>query len=155
MLRGEAAVHTLIRGAFAGLMATGPMTLAMYLGKALGLLHTPPPKQIMASAGYQAGAPPHGAGKSVFNTAWIASHLAYGMGCGSLYVVLRRALPGPPPSRGLIFAGAVWLVSYLGLMPALGLYPPPDKDSKSRVGVMIAAHAVYGVTLAKADARLS
>jgi len=51
----------------------------------------------------------------------------------------------------LLYGALLWSVSYLGLMPALGLYPWPDEDAKPRLGVMIAAHGVYGLALATID----
>jgi hypothetical protein len=40
-------------------------------------------------------------------------------------------------------------------MPALGLYPWPEDDTKSRLGVMMLAHVVFGVSLAEVEPRLA
>ena len=80
---------------------------------------------------------------------WVAAHLGFGAGAGIAYALGRSLFPRSRVLSGLAFGGAVWGISYVGLMPALGLYPAPDEDDPSRTAVMIAAHAVYGVTLAE------
>ena len=50
---------------------------------------------------------------------------------------------------GLLFGGGVWALAYLGIMPALGLYPPVDQEHPMRQATLIAAHAAYGITTAE------
>ena len=40
------------------------------------------------------------------------------------------------------------MLSYVGLLPRLGLYPWPKNDSASRIITMMVAHAIYGTTTA-------
>jgi uncharacterized membrane protein YagU involved in acid resistance len=54
----------------------------------------------------------------------------------------------------LAYGLAVWGVSYINLMPNLRLYPPVRDDRLSRTAVMIAAHVVYGVSLAVLERQL-
>jgi Protein of unknown function (DUF1440)/Family of unknown function (DUF6789) len=138
----------LIVGAFAGLIATLPMSLVIAFGRWMRLLWTPPPKQITDSAAKRAGVNPDPSPEA-FTVSWIAAHFGYGAACGAAYVLAKPILPSSRPIAGLLFGAAVWSVSYLGIMPALGLYPWPKDDSKSRIAVMIAAHAVFGVVTAK------
>ena len=139
-------MHPILRGGLAGLAGTGLMTVVIAAAKASGLLWLPAPAQItgnvMRKTGAGAGAP---------RPVWLAAHTGYGAIWGSAYGLIRPALPSSPVVAGLAHGGAVWALSYLGLMPALGLYPWPDDDSRPRAGVMIIAHAVYGIVTAAAE----
>lgn len=143
----------LIRGGLAGIVATGIMTLVILAGKATGLLRTPPPKQITRNVGESAGADPEQAGGSSFTASWLLAHAGYGATLGALYTLIHPALPRDRSTAGLLFGMGVWASNYAGLLPLLGLYPTPAEDSNSRQAVMIAAHAVYGITLAATAGR--
>jgi hypothetical protein len=130
------------------------MSVVIALGRGFRLLWTPPPKQITKRAADRVGIETQPSSDE-FTVGWIAGHFAYGAGCGAVYSVVRPILPGPVAVKGLIFGGAVWAVSYFGYIPALGLYPWPKDDSKSRMTVMIAAHAVYGLVTAQNELAFS
>ena len=147
-------MHQLTRGGLAGLLATGLMTVVVAGGRATRLLWTPPPAEITARLLGKAGVQPRVAG-TTFRAGWLAAHFGYGAACGLGYALVRPLVPAPPTAMGLAYGGAVWGLSYLGFLPALGLYPWPDDDSRSRMATMIAAHAVFGVTLAEAERRLA
>jgi len=117
-------------------------------------VHLAPPKQIAHRAGKKVGVDISKLPEPAFRTVWLSAHLCYGMACGVGYTLVRRFLPGRPEIRGLVFGEALWAIGYLGFLPGLGLYPPPDDDSSSRIAVMIAAHAIYGVTAAMTEAQL-
>jgi uncharacterized membrane protein YagU involved in acid resistance len=138
----------IIRNGFAGIVATGAMSLVMLAGKAVGLMETAPPKQITHHAEQKAGIRPHEQPQEAFDATWLAAHVGYGAACGVVFGLLRPVLPRNRVIAGLIFGELVWAVSYLGYLPAIGLYPSPKQDSGSRQAVMIAAHAVYGVSQA-------
>jgi hypothetical protein len=144
----------LLGGVIAGGAATGTMSLAMWAASKSGLMYRPPPKEITARAARHAGAEPRTAGHEQFQFSWMAAHLAYGAGCGTVYAFLRSLVPGPPAVRGVLYGLLIYAIGYLGYLPALGLYPPPDEDSPSRTAVMIGAHVVYGATLGEVEARL-
>lgn len=147
-------MKTLVRGSVAGLLATGAMTVALYAAKAAGLLQTPPPKEITGRAQAHAGVSPAEEPEEAFTLSWVAAHLGFGMAGGAVYAHIKGLIPGDAWQRGLLYGGAVWTVSYLGLMPSLGLYPWPSEDSTTRTAALIAAHAVYGQTLAAAEERI-
>jgi putative membrane protein len=146
-------MNTVARGAVAGLAGTAAHSAVMAGGKATGLMQTPPPKEITANLLEKSGIDetPSGPG---FTAAWTSNHVAYGVGTGILYDLIRPMLPASPTVAGLLFGGAVWAASYFKLMPELGLHPSVEEDSKSRQLVMVLAHAAYGVALAEADDRL-
>jgi hypothetical protein len=147
-------MRRLLIGAIAGFAATAPMSAVIGLGRLLRLLWTPPPKQITSTAVERVGVDPDESSEE-FTAGWLAAHFLYGAAAGALYSLARPALPGSIAQKGLIFGGAVWGVSYLGFIPALGLYPWPQDDSRTRMAVMIAAHAVYGVATAQLEQALA
>jgi uncharacterized membrane protein YagU involved in acid resistance len=120
----------------------------MVLGEAAGLLKSPPPKHITHEAERKAGMEPQEQSGATFSATWLAAHVAYGTASGVAYGLLQGVMPRSRVSAGLAYGAALWGFSYLGLMPALGLYPFPKDDDNSRIAVMIAAHGVYGEVLA-------
>jgi hypothetical protein len=156
------------RGLLAGALATVPMSGVIALGWLTGLLRTPPPEEISANA--VAGAVDEAAdilevpefavgpafdAPAAFQAGWMVAHLVYGALCGLLFVGLRAGVPAAPRRPlGIGFGLLVWLGNYLGLLPALKLYPRPEADSPGRVVVMIVAHVVFGLSLAEADHKL-
>jgi hypothetical protein len=146
-------MHSILRGAISGLVATVPQTIPIIAAQRLNLIQTPPPIQISDRIASIADFLPKRSDPG-FTPVWLSAHLGYGAGCGIVYTLVWRFLPRSVPVAGLMFGGAVWGVSYLGFLPALRLYPAPDDDSDPRVGVMILAHAIFGVALASVDRRL-
>lgn len=144
-----------VRPAISGLIATSAMSAVLAVTRKVGLLGTPPPKRITASAFRKIGLSPRRTPNPLFHAAWIAAHLAYGAFCGVLYHPVGRFIHVHRYLRGLAFGLLVWAASYLGALPALGLYPRPNRDRNSRTASMIAGHIVFGITLAESDARLS
>jgi hypothetical protein len=139
----------LTRGALAGLMGTSAMTVFMAVARAAGWMRTPAPAEITSNAEARAGVREEIRGPA-FTASWLFAHFGYGAAWGAAYALLRPLLPGPPVASGLLFGGALWALGYLGVMPAMGLYPPPERDDPARAVALVAAHAVYGLTTAGA-----
>lgn len=146
-------MHPILRGAIGGLVATVPQTIPIIAAQRLNLIRTPPPVQISDRIASLTDVLPERS-EPGFTPVWLGAHLGYGTGCGVVYALVLRLLPRSVPVAGLMFGGGVWGVSYLGFLPALRLYPAPDDDSRSRAGVMILAHAIFGVALAWVYRRL-
>jgi hypothetical protein len=88
----------------------------------------------------------------------LAAHFGYGAVTGALWPLWRRAWgqeSGGRVDSGAAFGLAVWGASYLGWVPAMGLLPPVGRHAAGRVGLMLAAHLVWGVALAAADRDLA
>jgi putative membrane protein len=139
----------LVAGGLGGLIATAPMTLAMkLLQRRLPWRerHSLPPRKITAELLRRVGmrASPE---QPRVKTAALGSHYAYGAAAGSLYGPLAARLPLPPVVSGVLYGALVWLASYAGLLPLLGLYPPPQLQARRRNLLMIAAHLVWGASL--------
>jgi uncharacterized membrane protein len=79
-----------------------------------------------------------------------AMHALYGTSWGlPLGVLLGRGARPPGPAKGLAFGFGVWAAS-LAELPALGVAPPPWKQSPAALGQDLAFHLVYGVATAAA-----
>ncbi|HLJ69177.1 MAG TPA: DUF6789 family protein [Chloroflexota bacterium] len=104
-------LERLLRGALGGLLATAIMSAVMFGARALGLLHTPPPKEITARAGRKAGAEPRRQSADTFNATWLAAHLGFGLGCGVVFALLRPYVPGGRSLPGLVYGALIWATS--------------------------------------------
>ena len=145
--------HRILHGALAGVMGTVVMTIPILASQRLHLLHTPPPVEISANVARRTWLLPDRSHRA-FPVVWIGAHLGYGATCGIVYRLVRRFLPRSRPLAGLVFGLGVWAVNYLGVVPALRLYPWPADDSRPRQIVMIVAHGIFGVTIAKSTSFL-
>ena len=141
-------MHPVLRGPLAGTLATIPMSLVMLVaGRLVG---RQAPEAIVRSAVQAATG--EQASKPVARLLSSLAHLGFGAGVGAGYVLLPRS--GPPLLRGVGTALAVYLVSYQGWVPALGILPPASRDRPGRVTVMVTAHLVFGAALALVEDQL-
>jgi hypothetical protein len=144
-------MNRFVEGTIAGIAGTAVMTGVMTLGKAQGWMGTSPPRKITVTAGRKIGVPTWAIPDSIEDIVSLAAHFGYGAACGLVFALARPLLPRNKVIAGLMFGEAIWGISYLGYLPALGLYPPPDEDTASRAGTMVAAHAAFGLTLSEAE----
>jgi uncharacterized membrane protein YagU involved in acid resistance len=77
-----------------------------------------------------------------------ASHFGYAAATGALWGLLARRAPLDSVPGGVAFGLGIWAVSYLGWLPVAGLMPPVTRQSSGRNALMIAAHVIFGGTLA-------
>ena len=141
-------MNKLFVGALVGLAATVPMTIAM---KAMHKLlpareRDPlPPRKITMRLAAEAGVDDE-MDEQDRTAATLISHFGYGTATGALYTLLAPKIPLPPAIGGACFGFAVWTVSYMGWLPALGILPPATKDSARRNALMITAHLIWGAS---------
>ncbi len=131
----------LVIGGIAGFVATMAMTAAMRrLHKRLPEKERYPltPREIVDAT----LDPP----RSIAPDLTLAAHFAYGAGCGAL---LGAANPRMGRVTGSIAGGGIWLASYMGWIPALGVLKPATRHPLRRNAVMIAAHFVWGWSAAE------
>lgn len=137
-------------GAVAGLLATVPMTLAMELLRRRlprHERHPLPPKQITMRAARRLGVRPARA-EPAREVLTLVAHFGFGAAAGTMYAPLaRRVRAVPPLVCGIAYGLTVWLVSYMGWLPAVGLFQPARPDVRGRTALMIAVHVVWGATL--------
>ena len=139
----------LAQGALAGLLATVPMTLVMeVLHRQLPRheQHPLPPRQITMQVADRTGHR-HQLDEDRRLGVTLAAHLAYGAAAGSLYAPLARRVHLPMVASGLGFGLLVWFVSYVGVLPAAGLFAAPQREAPRRTVLMIIAHLVWGTAL--------
>lgn len=121
------------------------MSAVMFGAKRLGLMGEMPPERITARALNWAGV---SRGRQEQDLLASAAHVGFGTVAGAIFGALRPLLrPLPAPLAGSLFGAGVWLVSYKGWVPALGILPPPEHDRPGRPQSMLLAHLVYGAVL--------
>ncbi len=142
-----------LSGAAAGLVATLPMTAsmeAMFRFLPRHQQYALPPGEITAKLTDELGVSdkldqPEHVTLTLFN------HFAYGAAAGAVYglvaAALQTKLRSAPALKGVGWGFVVWSVSYLGLLPALGVLRPATKHPGRRNMLMIAAHLVWGSVL--------
>jgi len=137
----------LLIGAIAGIAGTMAMTSAMRrLHARLPAKERYPltPREIVDSA----GAPQGEAAKAIT----IAAHFAYGAACGAL---LAAADTRMSRASGALAGSAVWLGSYMGWIPALGLLTPATDHPLRRNALMVSVHIVWGTATVAAMRELT
>ncbi|GIH73708.1 hypothetical protein Plo01_01370 [Planobispora longispora] len=132
------------------MLATAAMSVVMVAGDRAGLMRDQPPKRITRAflPGNRHRPKP---GEGVLGA---LAHAGFGAAGGALFGLLARG-HRPPVPAGVGYALAIWLASYQGWVPALGILPPISRDRPGRVAVMGAGHVVYGAALAAAMSRLN
>ena len=139
---------SVLRGAMAGFAATVPMTIAMEALRAVlprEQQRRMPPREIVdrsvekTDEGHQVD----NADRFVITT---AAHFAFGTAAGALYGLLVRSRDSSTPT-GIGYGLTVWALAYGAVLPAFGLHPAAEDDTKDRNGVLIASHVVWGATL--------
>jgi uncharacterized membrane protein YagU involved in acid resistance len=137
----------LLIGGIAGFVGTLVMTSAM----ARGHRRLPPeerypltPREIIDSVGEQAGLAP---GNEAAKDATLAAHFLYGAACGALIAAVDAR---PSETKGAAAGVGVWLASYLGWIPGVGILKPATEHPLRRNLLMIGSHLVWGATTARA-----
>jgi hypothetical protein len=152
--RGELRLGSrLVIGAIAGVVGTMAMTRAMRRFHArLPEEERYPltPREIVDDAADKAGGEklPDEAARDVTT----ASHFLYGGMSGAMLGAMQAPVS---PVSGAIAGVGVWLASYMGWLPAGGLLKPATRHPLRRNLGMIAAHAVWGWSTAKAMKELA
>lgn len=147
-----------LRGAVAGALGAVAMTAATQLeSKALlpkGEKEKPIPEQVVEAVAA-------GGGLDLSDTqtkaAAAGAHLGYAALWGAVYGAVQSRLHPPDLLHGLILGGLTYAAGMpeWGLVPQLGVMPPPTQQSMEKAAVPIGAHLVYGVTTALAFDALS
>ena len=133
-----------LRGACAGCVATGAMSLVQFTGARSGRRH-PPPIEITRRLHVPVpGRTPRG--PSLYRRG-IALHVLFGTLCGALYGIVAPSKLREATATA--YAALLYGAAYRGLLTALGLHPHPARDDARRQATNAVAHLVYGITLAE------
>jgi hypothetical protein len=139
-------MNRLLLGALAGIVGTAAMTAAMrVLHRRLppAERYPLPPREIVERLLPDAGGA--ASPETGRQQATLAAHFGYGAATGALYAVAGGSRG---PIAGAAYGVAVWAVSYLGHLPALGILEPAARHPLRRNALMIAVHLVWGATMA-------
>ena len=134
-------------GALAGLSATGPMTIGMILlHRWLPARHrySLPPREITVQLAKKAGVKLDPEARAALT---LVNHFGYGAMAATIYSLAELRIPAPASIKGAIFGALVWLVSYFGLLPAVGILEPATKHPPSRNALMLVVHLVWGLVV--------
>ena len=137
----------LLIGGIAGFAATLAMTAAMRrLHERLPAKEDYPltPREIVDSSAAQADLP---VANETSRDVTTAAHFAYGALMGAIIAALN---PDPGKRTGTAAGLAVWVASYMGWIPAVGILEPATKHPPRRNLLMIASHLVWGYSTAVA-----
>lgn len=85
----------------------------------------------------------------------IFSHFGYGALFGSVYALFDNRIPMHSSLRGALAGMALWIASYLGWLPAVGILRSATRHPWRRNLLMIIAHLVWGVTLGEVMRKLT
>jgi uncharacterized membrane protein YagU involved in acid resistance len=138
-----------ILGSICGVVATGPMSVAMVL------LHRRlpvreryplPPREITTRILAHFAKPKEIDQSTRSAVTWLA-HFSYGAAAGAVYAEAERHIPGRAVVRGPFFGLLLWAVSYLGLLPSLRILTPATEHPLKRSALMIVAHLIWGTFL--------
>lgn len=136
----------LSRGIWSGVIATGPMTLAMleFFNKLPHKERSPLPPAILTREIL-----PVRSKMAERELTWL-SHFAFGAMSGAIYSVIESWLGKRSLVKGALFGFFVWGASYRGWIPFFNLRPASRNMPLSRNLMMIVAHVIWGVVLGRA-----
>jgi len=148
MVRRDSAIRAaLVDGGIGGGVGTMVMSLVMRGARRAGLVRELPPARMAAALLDAVGvrARPRWARDALA----AVLHLGFGVAAGLLFALVCGRLRAPlaPALQGLAYGLVVWLVSYMGWVPAFGLLPAATRDEPRRPVVMVLAHLLYGAVL--------
>lgn len=86
--------------------------------------------------------------------ATIATHFGYGAAAGMLYAPIAARVHQKHIGAGIAYGIIVWVLSYLGWIPALRILPPATRQPVQRNVMMVLAHVAWGAGLVGMYARL-
>lgn len=136
-------------GCLAGVVATGPMTIAMILWHKRLPRHERyplPPREITMKLARESGLAKHMSAEAK-SAATLLAHFAYGGVCGAAYGAVSKNVTAPSLGKGVACGLLVWTGSYLGWLPGTGLLHGATDHPARRNLLMIGAHVVWGAAL--------
>lgn len=141
---GEAA----LKGAIAGMIGGVAMMMAMKVEKKAllpeGKTMDPPPKKAVETLAEEADVDLEDRQAMM---AGMGVHMGYSAMWGALYGVVQDRVHPPSGLHGLLLGGLVYAANFpsFGLLPKLGVLPPPSQQPMSEAVIPAGAHAVYGL----------
>ncbi len=143
--RFDSAVH----GAFAGLVATLPMSAVMLAVQRVlpRSSQIPLEPEIITDKMLQRANIHQEISERGRNLAALVGHFAYGAACGAVCATVAGRRLQSSPSTGLMSGLFVWMASYAGWLPVAKILPPPPQRLPGRNVLLLAAHSAWGLSL--------
>lgn len=142
-------METVIRGMLCGLAGTATMTALIATEKMLGLMREKPAPEIISANVEQAIGLRDHLPEPLFQLSWLLQHTGYGLTAGVGYALLRRLRrAGNPVLSGSLYGIGLYLIGYAGWLPLLNLYPPPARNPRRKVAMLLMEHIIFGTTAA-------
>jgi putative membrane protein len=85
----------------------------------------------------------------------VLSHFGYGALFGGIYALFEHRIPLHSSLKGTLTGIGVWVGSYLGWLPAMGILSSATRHPWRRNLLMIVAHVIWGVTLGELTRKLN
>lgn len=145
----DSSFRRVLQGAAAGFVATIPMTISMLIGWRLlpnREKYPLPPREITEEIAERAGVEDQMSEDALVASS-LVSHFGYGALTGAGYGLVEQSVALPASIKGVLAGVAVWVGSYLGWLPAMGILRPATQHPWRRNLLMIVAHVIWGVTL--------
>jgi hypothetical protein len=137
------------KGAWAGFLATAPMTgvmAALFRRLPSREKHPLPPRQATQGALESIGLKEY-LNEPERQATSLLFHFAYGLAAGALYTAAFQRPEWPPVRKGMVYGIAVWAGSYFGWLRLFDRFRPAARQSPRRHALMAAAHLVWGAGL--------
>lgn len=149
-------MNTIQNGIWSGILATGPMTLAMFrMQESLPADEKSPlpPATLTSQITGLIGLDQKISSQHRPDLTMI-SHFAYGASAGILYSWLAKKTKTNSLITGGAFGFGVWAASYFGWIPVFGLRASGLNMPPKRNALMLIAHLVWGASLSLAEKEL-
>lgn len=153
MALGEAALKGAIAASLGGLamkLAWEAEQKALPAGERLGSPTRGAVEALAEQHGVQASPAQISAGAAAFYEGTMA-------GWGAVFGMVQSRIHPPDALHGLLLGGILYALNFpaFGLLPKLGVLPPPSEQPKKQAAIPIAPHVVFGLTTAAAFKALS
>ena len=144
-------------GFWSGILATGPMTFAMFrMQQALPKKERSPlPPATLTSHATHALNIDDKLSKGAHADLTMLAHFGYGASCGVAFALFQKLFRLPRVASGGVFGLLVWAFSYAGWIPVFNLRTAVQKMPPKRNAMMILSHIVWGASLGYAFKEMS
>ncbi|HZR41457.1 MAG TPA: DUF1440 domain-containing protein [Ktedonobacteraceae bacterium] len=135
-----------LKGVLAGFLGTIPMTVFMLATQRFlphGQRYALPPEIITKELAHRAKVKQHMSKMQILAVTLI-SHFAYGAAMGGLYSLSGMQGRRSSLAKGGLFGFIVWVGSYFGLLPILGMTEAGQREPLRRNMMMMVAHLIWG-----------
>lgn len=134
----------LVCGAICGVAGTLALTALRQALKHAGLVHTTAPEQVVARL--EELRIVHDWSPSARRALAVAAHLAYGVGTGAAFGLLRRERGGKAEEAAVGSALGIlaWGAGWSTWLPLTGVHDPPWKQRTPKVLLPVLDHAFFG-----------